>query len=67
MNQTKNPLAWLGYFIFGVVVLIVAAQLLRGILWLVSVIATLVLSVVLVAAVGYVVYALLRSASRSGQ
>jgi uncharacterized membrane protein len=67
MNQSKSPIAWLGYFILGIVVLIVAVQLLKGVLWLVSWIATLVLSVVLVAAVGYVVYALLKSASKSQQ
>ena len=67
MNRSKNPLRWLGYFILGVLVLLAAVQILRGVLWLLYWIATLVLSLALVVAVGWVVYALLKSASRSQQ
>lgn len=65
MNQSKSPIAWLGYFILGIIVLIVVVQLLSGILRMVYWLATLALSVVLVAAVGYLVYSILRAAYRS--
>jgi ATP/ADP translocase len=67
MNQSKSSIAWLGYFIVGAVVLIVAAQLLSGILRFVAWIATVVLSILIVVAVGYVVYAFLKSAYKSGR
>lgn len=67
MSQKSNPLAWIGYFILGLLVLLAAVQILKGVLWVVYWIATLVLSIAIVGAVGYVVYALLKSAYNTRQ
>jgi hypothetical protein len=62
MSEPKNPIAWVGYFILGLVVLLVAVQILKGVLAVVYTIATLVLSLAIVAAIGWVVYLILKSA-----
>jgi hypothetical protein len=62
MSERKSPIAWVGYFILGLVVLLVAVQILKGVLAVVYTIATLVLSLAIVAAIGWVVYLMLKSA-----
>ncbi len=63
MDKEKSLLLRLGYFILGLIVLLIAVQCLRGVLWVLYHVATLVLSAAIVAAVGYVVYLLLKSAA----
>ena len=67
MNQSKSPVAWLAYLIVGIVLLLLAVQVLRGVLYLVYWIATVILSAALVLAVAWIIYALLKSASRTHQ
>lgn len=62
VSESRNPIAWIGYFILGLVVLLVAVQILKGVLAVVYTIATLVLSLAIVAAIGWVVYLVLKSA-----
>jgi hypothetical protein len=67
MNEHKNPLAALAYFIIGLVVLIAIVQILGGILRLISGVVTVVLTLALVFAIGYVVVLLVKAAYRSLQ
>lgn len=65
MNDSKNSLTVLAYFIVGLLVLIIAVQILGVVLKLITQVAAVVLSIVLVLAVGYVVYLLIRNVLRS--
>lgn len=67
MNQSKSPVAWLAYLIVGIVLLLLAVQVLRGVLYLVYWIATVILSAALVLALAWIIYALVKSAWRSQQ
>ncbi len=67
MSKERSLLARMGYFILGLTVLLVAVQFLRGMLWVLYHVATLVLSAAIVAAVGYVVYLLLKSAANTSK
>lgn len=65
MNNPKNSLTVLAYFIAGLLVLIIAVQILGVVLRLITQLAAVVLSIALVIAVGYVVYLLIRSVLKS--
>ncbi len=67
MAQQRNPFAALGYLIVCLAILLMAIQILRGVLWLAYCVATFILSAALLAAVGYAAYLLFRSVSRSGR
>lgn len=62
MTAPKSTLSVLAYFVVGLLVLIVAVQVLGVILSLITKIVAAALSIALVLAVGYVVYLLVRSA-----
>lgn len=67
MNTSRSPLATFAYFIVGLVVLIIAVQILGGLLRLISQVVSAALTIVLIVAVGYVVWLLIKAAYRSLQ
>jgi VIT1/CCC1 family predicted Fe2+/Mn2+ transporter len=67
MNSSRSPLATLAYFIVGLVVLIVVVQILGGLLRLISQVVSAALTIVLIVAVGYVVWLLIKAAYKSLQ
>jgi len=65
MNESRNPLAVLAYFIIGLIVLIAIVQILGGLLRLISWSVMAVLTIALIVAVGYVVFLLAKTAYKS--
>lgn len=56
MNQSKNPIGTLVYFIIGLIVLIAVFQILGGLLRLISGLVATILSLALLVAMLYLVY-----------
>ena len=65
MSNSRNPLKLLAYFIVGLIVLIVAVKVIAVVLGLAFALVQVVLAIALVVVVGYIVYQLVKAATRN--